>query len=96
MLLNAGKKHEVGSDAQQAALSANDASELASMLDEFGRNLEFNSPAVTSPVDLTHDVAIGPEAIDFNRLLSLREQYQSMLARIINRLEESPVAGANR
>ena len=96
MLLNAGKKHEVGSDAQQAALSANDASELASMLDEFGRNLELNSSAVTSPVDLTHVVALGPEAIDFNRLLSLRDQYQSMLARIINRLEESPVAGANR
>ena len=96
MLLNAGKKHEIGSEAQQAVLSATDALELTSMLDEFGRNLEFNSPAATRPVDLIHVAALGPEDIDFNRLNSLRDQYQSMLARIINRLEESPVAGANR
>ena len=95
VLLNARANCDTGADAPQFVLSAKDASELAALLDEFGRNLEFNSKDATSPVGLTHVVALGPESVDFDRLRRLQDKYRSKLASISNRLGDSPVDGKN-
>ena len=96
MLLNAAPKQEVGLTASQARLSAADAEELDGLLDEFSRNLDVNLRPTASSIDLTEAVAIEPEHFNFDRLLSLRDQYRSKVTSIIAHMHTSPVAGENR
>ena len=93
MVFSAFSKHENGV-ASQAYLSPDDALELSGLLDEFGRNMELDSQSSASSIDMIPVSAIGPEHIDFERLVSIREKYRSKLA-TINKLRNSPVAGAN-
>jgi cytochrome c5 len=96
MVLNAGPKTEAESITSPARLSADDASELTELLDEFGLNMEFNSQSSARPSDLNLAVTLGTVHVNFDRLVSLRDQYRSKLASILNRSGDPPVAGANR
>jgi hypothetical protein len=96
MNLNAELKSEAESITSPARLSADDASELAALLDKFDRNMEFNSQSLASPIDFKQAVTLGAVHVNFDRLVSIRDQYRSKLANILNRSGEPPVAGANR